>query len=50
MIPYIILSFTGGVALGFSICRDIIRQELKTKTLRIGKRMYRFVHETGVRK
>lgn len=50
MIPYILLSFAGGVALGFSICRDLVRQELKTKTLRIGKRLYRVVHETGVRK
>ncbi len=23
MIPYILLSFAGGVALGFSICRDL---------------------------
>nr|QLG01515.1 hypothetical protein [Klebsiella pneumoniae] len=38
------------MALGFSICRDLVRQELKTKTLRIGKRLYRVVHETGVRK
>lgn len=27
MIPYILLSFAGGVALGFSICRDLVRQE-----------------------
>ncbi|ESS91244.1 hypothetical protein L341_3690 [Escherichia coli CE418] len=38
------------MALGFSICRDMVRQELETKTLRIGKRLYRVVHETGVRK
>ncbi len=44
------LSFAGGVALGFNICRDLVRQELKTKMLRIGKRLYRVVHETGVRK
>ncbi|EEN3046646.1 hypothetical protein AIU53_23460 [Salmonella enterica subsp. enterica serovar Enteritidis] len=50
MIPYILLSFARGVALGFSICRDLVRQVLKTKTLRIGKRLYRVVHETGARK
>lgn len=47
MIPYIVLSFSGGVVLGFIICHDLIKQELKTKTLRIGKRVYRVVHETG---
>ncbi|SMA48995.1 putative DNA ligase [Klebsiella pneumoniae] len=31
-------------------CHDLIKQELKTKTLRIGKRVYRVVHETGVSK
>lgn len=50
MIPYIVLSFSGGVALCFIICHDLIKQELKTKTLRIGKRVYRVVHETGVSK
>lgn len=50
MIPYIVLSFSGGVALGFIICHDLIKQELKTKTLRIGKRVYRVVHETGASK
>lgn len=50
MNPYILLFFAGGVALGFSIYRELVRQELKTKTLRIGKRVYRVVHETGVRK
>ena len=50
MIPYILLSFAGGVALGFSICRDLVRQVLKTKTLHIGKRLYRVVHETRARK
>ncbi|EIW8678162.1 hypothetical protein FML00_18790 [Klebsiella pneumoniae] len=50
MIPYTISAFSGGVALGFIICHDLIRQELKTKTLRIGKRVYRVVHETGVSK
>ena len=50
MIPYIALSFSGGVALGFIICHDLIKQEPKTKTLRIGKRVYRVVHETGVSK
>ena len=50
MIPYIALSLSGGVALGFIICHDLIKQELKTKTLRIGKRVYRVVHETGVSK
>ncbi|RRF26584.1 hypothetical protein EAN94_27625 [Klebsiella pneumoniae] len=44
------IGFSGGVALGFIICHDLIRQELKTKTLRIGKRVYRVVHETGVSK
>ncbi len=48
MIPYIILSFTGGVGLGLAICRALVQQELKT--LRVGKRVYRVVHETGVRK
>lgn len=47
MIPYIILSFTGGVGLGLAICRALVQQELKTKTLRVGKRVYRVVHETG---
>jgi hypothetical protein len=28
----------------------LIKQELKTKTLCIGKRVYRVVHETKVRK
>ncbi len=50
MIPYIISSFTGGVGLGLAICRALVQQELKTKTLRVGKRVYRVVHETGVRK
>lgn len=31
MIPYIVLSFSGGVVLGFIICHDLIKQELKTK-------------------
>lgn len=38
MIPYIILSFSRGVPLGFIICHDLIKQELKTETLHIGKR------------
>ncbi|EBQ0173382.1 hypothetical protein AXN54_24445 [Salmonella enterica subsp. enterica] len=38
------------MALGFSICRDLVMQVLKTKTLRIGKRLYRVVHETRARK
>ncbi|EDR2882704.1 hypothetical protein PZ84_004829 [Salmonella enterica subsp. enterica] len=50
MIPYIDLSFNIGVILGFIICYDLIKQELKSKTLRIGKRVYRVVHETGVKK
>ncbi|SUG75165.1 Uncharacterised protein [Salmonella enterica] len=32
MIPYILLSFAGGVALGFSICRDLVRQGSSQKT------------------
>lgn len=26
MIPYIVLSFSGGVALGFIICHDLIKK------------------------
>ena len=40
MIPYISLAFMGGFLIGFGICRDLIKQELKTKTLCIGKRVY----------
>lgn len=52
MIPYISLAFMGGFLIGFGICRDLIniKQELKTKTLCIGKRVYRVVHETKVKK
>ncbi|EGZ6869873.1 hypothetical protein QMS95_13615 [Cronobacter sakazakii] len=50
MIPYIVLSFAIGAALGFIICHDLVKQERKTKTLRIGNRVYRVVHETGVKK
>ncbi len=49
MIPYISLAFMGGFLIGFGICRDLIKQELKTKTLCIGKRVYRVVHETKVK-
>lgn len=50
MIPYISLAFMGGFLIGFGICRDLIKQELKTKTLCIGKRVYRVVHETKVKR
>ncbi|MBY7306583.1 hypothetical protein K6664_03805 [Escherichia ruysiae] len=50
MIPYISIAFMGGFLIGFGICRDLIKQELKTKTLCIGKRVYRVVHETKVKK
>ncbi|OYB97782.1 hypothetical protein RX26_04465 [Escherichia coli] len=45
MIPYISLTFMGGFIIGFGICRDLIKQEIKTKTLCIRKRVYRVVHE-----
>ncbi|TGH25674.1 hypothetical protein [Escherichia coli] len=45
MIPYIILPFSESTMLGFSICRELVMQELKNKTLRIGKRVYRVVAE-----
>ncbi len=47
MIPYIMLSFTSAMNLDFSIYCDLVRQELKKKTLSIGKRFYRVAHETG---
>ena len=50
MIPYIMLSFAVGAALGFIICHDMVKQELKTDPLRIGTRVYRVAHETGVKK
>ncbi|EFA3939431.1 hypothetical protein E2P34_22635 [Escherichia coli] len=45
MIPYITLPFAKGTTRGFSICRELVMQELKSKTLRIGKRLYRVVAE-----
>lgn len=31
MIPYISLAFMGGFLIGFGICRDLIKQNLKPK-------------------
>lgn len=50
MIPYIILSLTIGLSLGFITHRRLVRQQLEAKSMRIGKRIYRVVHETGVQK
>ena len=49
MIPYISLAFMGNFLIDFGICRDLIKQELETKTLCIGKRVYRIVHEIKVK-
>ncbi|ENL8729007.1 hypothetical protein AB6I73_003969 [Citrobacter amalonaticus] len=55
MIPYISLSLTIavlslaiGAGLGYMLCVHLLKQELKSKTLRVGERVYRVVHETGV--
>ncbi|HED1792738.1 hypothetical protein HVX64_23535 (plasmid) [Citrobacter sp. RHB20-C16] len=55
MIPYIsllltiaVLSLVIGAGLGYMLCIHQLKQQLKTKTLRVGKRVYRVVHETGV--
>lgn len=50
MIPYIILSLAIGLRRGFIAHRHLVKQQLKTKSMRIGKRVYRVVHETGVSK
>lgn len=47
MIPYIILALIVGTSLGFIAHRHLVKQQLKTKSMRIGKRV---VHETGVSK
>ncbi|SUI09822.1 Uncharacterised protein [Salmonella enterica subsp. enterica] len=50
MIPYITLALIVGTSLGFIAHRHLVKQQLKTKSMRIGKRVYRVVHETGVSK
>ena len=47
MIPYITLGFIFGIVTGFFACYKKVEQELKAKTVRVGKRVYRVVHETG---
>lgn len=50
MIPYITLALIVGASLGFIGHRHLVKQQLKTKSISIGKRVYRVVHETGVSK
>ena len=40
MIPYISLAFMGGFLIGFGICRDLIKQELKFLGMVVGNLFY----------
>ncbi|EJW3261858.1 hypothetical protein OBY90_004028 [Salmonella enterica] len=50
MIPYIILSLIVGVSIGFIGSRHLVKHQLEAKSIRMGKRVYRVVHETEVQK
>ncbi len=48
MIPYLFLSLLIGIAAGAAITHDLIKQEIKTGIVRLGRRVYRVVHSTDV--
>lgn len=49
MIPYILMGAIAGFIAGATIAHDLIKQEIKTGVVRLGRRVYRVVHSTDVR-